>query len=439
MKKTPVIAVFDIGKTNKKLLCFDPDYRIVWERSEALPETIDEDGFPCEDIRALVTWILLHFRALSAEPKLEVQAVNATAYGAGFVFLDENREIVAPLYNYLKPYPDDMLEGFFKQYGDRHELSRQTASPVLGSLNSGLQLYRLRYEKPGLFPLVRYALHLPQFIIFLLSGRLCSEITSIGCHTMLWDFDRNRYCDWAEQEDLLRLLPPTEAADAAFLMHFEGCTLPVGTGLHDSSAALIPYHIFEKEPFILLSTGTWNIALNPFNHQPLSSAELEQDCLCYLSTAGKPVKAARLFAGHAHDQAVEQLAAHFEKEKDDYKKLEFRPELVPTSNGTPFDPSEYPDFESAYHAFLAKLVEQQVQKIELVRTEDIRHIFVDGGFSHNPLFMQLLANAYPGLEVSAATVGQASALGAALVLHKYWNKQAVPSDLIERLRYNPAV
>ena len=40
-------------------------------------------------------------------------------------------------------------------------------------------------------------------------------------------------------------------------------TIAVGAGLHDSSAALIPYLSAFREPFILLSPGTWCISLNP--------------------------------------------------------------------------------------------------------------------------------------------------------------------------------
>jgi sugar (pentulose or hexulose) kinase len=436
MKKTPVIAVFDIGKTHKKLLCFDPNYQVVWSRTATLPETLDEDDFPCEDIRALTNWILERFRELLSVPELQVQAVNASAYGASWVFLDKNREIVAPLYNYLKPFPSALQAHFFAQYGDPSALSRQTASPLLGSLNSGLQLYRRRHEAPELFARIRYALHLPQFILLLLSGRLCTDRTSIGCHTMLWDFERQGYAAWVEQENLTRLFPPLESAESAFLTHFDDHTFLIGAGLHDSSAALIPYLLAEEEPFILLSTGTWNIALNPFNKLPLRQEELEQDCLCYLRADGSPVKAARLFAGHAHEQAVGQMADYFGTDRAFYQKIAFRPELIPADN-PPFRAADYPDAERAYHAFMAALVEQQVQQIEYVRTEDTRRLFVDGGFSQNALFMRLLANAYPYLEVSAAAVGQASALGAALVLHRHWNDQPLPNHLLNRIRYNP--
>jgi len=55
--KLPVILIFDVGKTNKKLLLFDEDYKIVYEQTVQLKEIEDEDGFPCEDVFALTNWI----------------------------------------------------------------------------------------------------------------------------------------------------------------------------------------------------------------------------------------------------------------------------------------------------------------------------------------------------------------------------------------------
>ena len=48
--------------------------------------------------------------------------------------------------------------------------------------------------------------------------------------------------------------------------------------------------------------------------------------------------------------------------------------------------------------------------------------------------MHMLANGFPGMEVFAASMAQASALGAALSIHSEWNSKPIPTDLIE-LRY----
>ncbi|MFM8486796.1 MAG: carbohydrate kinase, partial [Bacteroidota bacterium] len=80
--------VFDIGKTNKKVLVFDEQYRVVHELSARLPETTDEEGYPCEDIQLLEKWILGTKAQLLKDTRFQIRAINCTAYGASFVHLD---------------------------------------------------------------------------------------------------------------------------------------------------------------------------------------------------------------------------------------------------------------------------------------------------------------------------------------------------------------
>ncbi len=42
--KDPVIAIYDIGKTNKKIVLFSEDFRIVTEIEEKFAEVVDDDG-----------------------------------------------------------------------------------------------------------------------------------------------------------------------------------------------------------------------------------------------------------------------------------------------------------------------------------------------------------------------------------------------------------
>ena len=102
----------------------------------------------------------------------------------------------------------------------------------------------------------------------------------------------------------------------------------VGTGIHDSSAALAPYFYDGTEPFVLISTGTWCITMNPFNETPLTKAELEADCLCYLSVQQTPVKASRLFMGHIHDVNLKHIAAHFGVEPKAFEQMQWTNEEI---------------------------------------------------------------------------------------------------------------
>jgi len=65
----------------------------------------------------------------------------------------------------------------------------------------------------------------------------------------------------------------------------------------------------------------------------------------------------------------------------------------------------------------------------------VRKIFVDGGFAKNNIYMTMLANALPGLDIYGATISQASALGAAMAIHKTWNNGSLPADIIELKRF----
>ena len=202
MNPTKVIAIFDTGKTNKKVLLFDEPYKLVYEESKQLEEIADEDGFPCEDVLALTQWLKDAFEKLVADKKFDIKAVNFSAYGASFVYLDDELNVIPPLYNYLKPYSPELQKKFYDDHGGESIVARQTASPVLGNLNSGMQLYRLKYEKPDTFKKIKWALHLPQYLSYVLCSAINADITSIGCHTNLWDFQYDKYHQWVNEESI---------------------------------------------------------------------------------------------------------------------------------------------------------------------------------------------------------------------------------------------
>ena len=422
------IPIFDIGKTNKKLLLFSEKYEVVYQYAEELNETLDEDGFPCEDLDGLKSFLAKSFEKVRANSSFVIKAVNFSGYGASFVFMDQKGDELGPLYNYLKPFSKNLRSQLIKNYGAEPRLSAETASPFLGNLNSGLQLYRLKYEKPAFYNQIKYALHFPQYLAYTFGAEPASELTSIGCHTRLWDFEKNTYHSWIEKEGFTSIFPPILASDTVF----EKNGVFSGIGLHDSSAALIPYLKSFYDPFILISTGTWNICLNPFNSSSLTEDQLNQDCLSFISFEGHQVKASRLFAGQMHEDAVNAISGHFKVKNDFFKKL--RPdESEAKQPADRFDLSNFETPEEAYVSFMDNLVKKQTKSLALILTPEINQIFIDGGFSKNPFFLKGLKEAFPELQFYAAEIAQASALGAALAIHEKWNNQPLPQNLIALL------
>lgn len=445
------IAILDVGKTNKKALVFNSEYEVIYESSTVLPEIKDEDGYPCEDISALSQWVLDTIHELIEEEKWNIRAINFSGYGASFVLVDAFGQPVAPLYNYLKPLAADFVQDFCNQYGGEKEMALVTSSPLMGNLNSGLQLYRLKKMKPEIYRTIVHAIHLPQYLSYLFTQEACSDLTSMGCHTLLWDYKQSSYAEWVNKENLNHILAPIYPSDKSVSLSISDKQVTVGIGLHDSSAALIPYLACFHEPFVLLSTGTWCIALNPFNDQPLTLEELNQDCLCYLSFQGKSVKASRLFAGHEHEEQVIRIANHFNIPKDFYHQIDFTTVPFSLSNETDLSfidesglkqsgfarraSSDFIDPHQTYCLLISDLVKIQVTALQLILNKEIRQIFVDGGFSKNVLFMKMLAKALPDYNIVGASVAQASAIGAALAIHSSWNKSEIPVDLVKLKRY----
>jgi sugar (pentulose or hexulose) kinase len=431
----PVIAIFDIGKTNKKCFLFDEDYKIVFEKGEYFAEVKDEDGDACEDLQKLTDFIFQSLDEIFLKEEFDIKAINFSAYGASFVYIDEGGKPLTPLYNYLKKYPAPLQKKFYDEYDGEEKFSLETASPVLGSLNSGMQLYRIKNEKPEIFSHIKYALHLPQYLSYLISTIAVSDITSIGSHTNMWSFEKNHYHDWIEKENIGNILAPIVSPDTTNLISYQGKTIALGIGLHDSSAALLPYLRYFDEPFVLISTGTWCISLNPFSNSPLTSEQLQKDCLCYLTHEGRQVKASRLFAGYEHEQQAKKISAFFSKPMNYYNTVKFD-EAFTDSGSSAYNLSLCKSYEEAYHEFMHYLIKKQFASTQLILDESpVKRIFVDGGFSKNDVYMNLLARIFPCMEVFAASIPQASAIGAAMIIHHAWNKRNLPERLIELKNY----
>jgi sugar (pentulose or hexulose) kinase len=444
--KEKVIAVFDVGKTNKKLLLFDFDLNIVSEVEEKFPEITDDDGFECDDIDKIEKWILSSVKRLLTSDKYSLVAVNFATYGATLVYLDKEGKRLTPVYNYLKPIDENIPERIYRKHGGQDEFCRQTASPALGMLNSGIQALWLKNQKPEIFARVKHILHFPQYLSYLLTGKIYSEHTSIGCHTALWNFDTMKYHIWTGEEGL-EFPPPVDVATLNEV-NIDGKKLFCGIGIHDSSSSLAPYFAASKGKFILISTGTWCINMNPFNAEKLTADQLDHDCLCYLSITKEPVKSSRLFMGHLHDVAVQMLNEHFNKDVEYYKSVKTDSSLIDLCRASrvkgriffdndPFsrevkekiDFFVFKTFEEGYHRLMVELSELAVEAIDLVipANNDIENIYLTGGFLKNSIFIRLISEAYSMKNVYTSEILNATALGAAVVILKSLNPGKTPS------------
>ncbi|MEB2781404.1 FGGY family carbohydrate kinase [Algoriphagus sp. C2-6-M1] len=438
MSKIPVTAVFDIGRTNKKFFLFDENLTEVHSSYIRLDPIPDEDNFPSEPLAPLEVWMLNTFKEALKSPTYQIKKLNFSCHGASFVHTDKNGVPATPLYDYLKPFPADLLSRFYEENGGKMAFCQTTSSPPLAMLNSGLQLYFIKYAKPDYFKNIKHSFHFPQYLSFLFTGEMVSDYTSIGCHTGLWDYEAKDYHDWVDREEIRPLLPPIVPGNTLLKTKPELGNIPCGIGVHDSSSALLPYRRQETDPFALLSTGTWAICINPSNKTRLTEQELSRDCLQFLSITGDPIKISRLFIGEEHKYQVEKLYEYFQMPLGTYKKLKFnatlyekvkdhsskrihfhylKPEDYGLDQAGENDWSLYSEFNEAYYTFIHELTDLQTAAIKLVLDNaPVGRLFIDGGFNANDIFVEMLRKKLPELKIIPSDFPNGSALGAAMLV-----------------------
>ncbi|MGB3467587.1 MAG: FGGY family carbohydrate kinase [Cyclobacteriaceae bacterium] len=429
------IAIFDIGKTNKKFFLFDHSFQVLEKEAIQFDETKDEDGYPCEDLERLVDWVQATFSKYYTLKSYQITHLNFSTYGASIVYLDEERNLIKPFYNYLKPVQSKYSKQFDSEY-DLQQTSLESCSPNLELLNSGYQLFWYKRKDPEKFENVRHVMHFPQYLAYLFHHEIVADYTSIGCHTRLWDFQKSRYHRWTELENVRDVLPPPVYTNQLFHDKFQQ-GLMIGVGIHDSSAALIPYLKKSEEPFILLSTGTWNICLNPINNQALTLQDLEADCLVFLGPKANQVKASRAMLGAEHELQVNRLIRQFKNKPEDYWSLKFdrsRYERIVNESGNriikPHNikncellklldlvlENPYDNFEDAYFFIIRSLIAIQLRSLELVNISSFKKLYIDGGFTDNEVFINALSYHLPSVAVIKSENPIGSALGAAQVM-----------------------
>ncbi|OJJ22415.1 hypothetical protein BKI52_06965 [marine bacterium AO1-C] len=457
MKKT-VTAVLDVGIIQKRLILFDDNFEVVNITTNKLAKTKDDDGFEGDDINLINQWALDTWNQLVNDNQYHIKALNFSTYGATLMHLDEGGNTLTPLYNYLKPIDLSLEQQFYGRYGEKVQFALETCSPPLGMLNSGLQIYWLKYQKPELYKRIKHSLHFPQYLAYLFTKQATTEYTSIGCHTGIWNFRRRDYHQWIKDEGIINLIPDFSTSPVVAHWEGNGQQIPVGTGLHDSSSALRTYlHLFDEKFLLLGMTDTWCITLNPFDHSPLRPEDVSQDCLQYLTVQGRRVKASRFFIGNEHGYQFNRMAEHFGKPLDYYKTVSFDENLFNTAHNTPagdarklvphsFDASgahkanttdskewslaSFSSFEEAYHQLIYDLISFFEPAIAIAARKGLpKYMIVDGEFTGDEIFLNTLSKLYPSVEVLVPNIPEGAATGAALLINQYLNPQMQKPEL----------
>ena len=424
MKGGGLVAVFDIGKTNKKFAVYGRDLKVVGSETVRIGEKT-VGGILCDDAETLVAWV----RAKLAEWRGKLSAVAVTTHGATLALLDAEGNLAMPVVSYNHEVGEEVKRAFFEEFGSPEELYERTGTPPLGQLlNAGIQLFWIRREFPERYARARRVLFLPQYVVYSFSKLEAAEVTSLGCHTYLWDLVKG---GWSSVAEGLEVPPRSPGVRSVWERLGEVDGVVVTPGIHDSNAALLPYLVRERGNFVLASTGTWCVLMYPGAPFSPSREDAYRDVLYYVDAYGRPVKAARFKCGHEFEHYVgllrsafggdplalgldRRLAAEVLKEGEAF----FVPTLTPGTGQFPRSRGRVvgrlPDLARAYYYLNLSLAVQTWYALKLLTGGGRVRVYVQGGFAKNDVYLAYLATLARWAEVIKGEYPEATSLGAAL-------------------------
>ncbi|MGX9142062.1 FGGY-family carbohydrate kinase [Mesorhizobium sp. 128a] len=292
------IAVIDIGKTNAKVALVDlvTLSEVALRRMANAP--VRQAPYPHHDVEALWTFILNSLASLNREQRID--AVSITTHGATGVLVDASGELVLPVLDYEFDGPDRLAA----DYDAIRPPFTETGTPRLPlGLNLGAQFFWQQKCFPAEFAKAAGMLMYPQYWALRLTGVAANEVTSLGCHTDLWD---PWTADFSSMVDSLKwrsLMAPVRSArdrlgpilPALAARTGLGPQTPVFCGLHDSNASLLPHLLSDAPPFSVVSTGTWVVSMVVGGTE--IALDAARDTLVNVSALGDPVPSARFMGG----------------------------------------------------------------------------------------------------------------------------------------------
>lgn len=296
------VAVIDIGKTNAKLVLVDRntlnEIAVITRPNTVLPGP----PWPHFDVEGHWEFLLNGLRDFHADHGID--AISVTTHGASAALLDKAGELAAPILDYEFSGPDEIAD----TYDAIRPPFEETGSPRLAAgLNIGAQLFWQFYVDPELKDRAYQIVTYPQFWGAKLTGVAATDVTSLGCHTDLWNPHKSQFSSLVEALDIAdKIAPVCKPSDILGTILPEiaqrtGLPLetPVHCGIHDSNASLLPYVLSEKQPFSVISTGTWVVVMSVGGKPVQLNPAL--DTLINVTALGHPAFSARFMGGREHD------------------------------------------------------------------------------------------------------------------------------------------
>ena len=430
------IIVIDVGKTHAKASLWGANGRPIANRSRANAPQQAPD-YRALDVQAIDQWLIDSLTEFAQAQK--VSHIVTVAHGAAATLLQGGHLYAAPM-----DYETDVSAADRAEYDLQRDPFESSGSPSLpGGLNLGMQLHlfeKLRGPIPDDVTIVPW----PQYWAWRLCGIAATEVSSLGCHTDLWQPAARQFSllavrrRWAARMSPLRAAGDTLGAITRQVARQTGLPADcvVLCGLHDSNAALLDARAHPDiavHDATVLSTGTWFVAMRSLaannhaadNELNIAALPVARDCLVNVDIAGRPVPSARLMGGREAEIIGGADALPSIADVESQTGLTRIPSLIAN------DAAAFPSFVAGVGPFPASIgrwqnrpehaVDRRVivdlylalmtnASLDLIGSKD--RLLIEGRFAKSAVFVRALATLRPEQRILVSTAGQDVALGA---------------------------
>jgi sugar (pentulose or hexulose) kinase len=425
------IAVLDVGKTNIKLLAISRPGEVLASMS-----TQATTGSGVLDVTPVNAWLRDGLSQLASQYRID--ALVPTTHGAAAALVG-NDSLAHPVIDYEATPPADIDLA----YDAIRPAFAETFSPRLpAGLNLGRQLFWVQRRRPQAWRETGAILTYPQYWAWRLTAVLASEVTSLGCHTDLWQPAAGKMSSLVEREGWSALFPPLRPAWerlGRLRPNWSASALDcdVLCGIHDSNAAYLRYLASVEPPFVVVSTGTWVVCFNSAGQ--LSALDPVRDTLANVDALGRPVACSRFMGGREYAAIAGPSGLGIAPDDSDLKAVIERrlfalpsfaqtggpyPGTKGTRIGSPRTPGEAAALATIYVALMTR------ESIRL--TGSVRRVYIDGPFASNAAFCSVLAALMPDVEIWASEGIDGTAIGASLLAS--WRGDDTPPHMPMPLR-----
>lgn len=436
-------GILDIGKTHVKFQLIDGNYETCFS-AHRHNEILKDGLYPHIDVDGIWSWFLVQLKKVSL--KYHISSINVSTHGATAALVSTTSSCHSGL---ILPIMDYEWSGINcdEEYSNIRPSFYETYSPLLPKgMNLGRQLFWLQKNYPNEFYLSQTILLYPQYWVWRMTDRSISEITSLGCHSDLWNPKENKYSSLALSMGWIKKFPPLHLA-----------TMPVGyisqkfimesgvnndcivySGLHDSNASYLRY--MNHQGIVnntVISTGTWTVCFSP--DTPIEKLSEKHDMLINVDIHNKPVPCARFMGGREFGTICQQLnvSPNTKVYEQDISEIIARNVMA------------FPDFSGGIGgpfvgkknkivgvtdkgAALAALYVALMIDYELDLLGSSNDIVIEGAFAKNTLICRILAQLRPEVSISVSSDTTGTISGAASLCMSEYYKNEKSEKLVDK-------